>query len=173
MVTRLKQHFQWSLHQQENLVQSKFLSQPIFPMIHRIPTVKLKIPGKVFLKSESRISVTFEIQFLTLATVKKCEKYKKSFSLFFMAANLLSPNSHGCPDRRSGFGPVRGPEFRTNLIWSGPDIHANSCHWQIAQIKNYNLNVAEIWDSDFKNTLPGIVNFTVGILMIQLRHVTL
>ena len=31
----------------------------------RIPTVKLKIPGKAFLKSESRTSVTFK--FLTLA----------------------------------------------------------------------------------------------------------
>ena len=27
----------------------------------RIPTVKLKIPGKAFLKSESRISVTFKL----------------------------------------------------------------------------------------------------------------
>ena len=27
----------------------------------RIPTVKLKIPGKIFLKSESRTSVTFKL----------------------------------------------------------------------------------------------------------------
>ena len=33
----------------------------------RIPTVKLKIPGKLFLKSESRTSVTFKFYFLTLA----------------------------------------------------------------------------------------------------------
>ena len=35
-----------------------------------IPTVKLKIPGKAFLKSGSRTSVTFKLQFLTLATYK-------------------------------------------------------------------------------------------------------
>ena len=34
----------------------------------RIPTMKLKIPGKAFLKSESQTSVTFKLQFLTLAT---------------------------------------------------------------------------------------------------------
>ena len=34
---------------------------------NRIPTVKLEIPGKAFLKSETRISVTFELQFFTLA----------------------------------------------------------------------------------------------------------
>ena len=33
----------------------------------RIPTVKLKIPGKAFLESESRNSVTFKLKFLTLA----------------------------------------------------------------------------------------------------------
>ena len=96
----------------------------------RIPTVKLKIPGKAFSKSESRTSVTFKLQFVTLAiyqwqllglskyaTMKKCEKYKKEF-----------------------------------------------CQWQIAKVKNYNLNVTEILDSDFKNPFPGIFNFTVGIL---------
>ena len=36
----------------------------IFTDIHgRIPTVKLKIPGKAFLKSESRASVTLELYF--------------------------------------------------------------------------------------------------------------
>ena len=33
----------------------------------RIPTVKLKNPGKSFLKSESRTSVTFKLKFLALA----------------------------------------------------------------------------------------------------------
>ena len=37
-------------------LQSKMLS-----FSNRIPTVKLKIPGKEFLKSETRISVTFEL----------------------------------------------------------------------------------------------------------------
>ena len=31
-------------------------------------------------------------------------------------------------------------------------------------VKNYNLNVTEVLDSDFKNAVPGIFNFTVGIL---------
>ena len=34
-----------------------------------------------------------------------------------------------------------------------------------AQVKNYNLNVTEVWGSDFKNAFPGIFNFTVGILV--------
>ena len=34
------------------------------PVVTRIPTVKLKIPGKAFFKSESRTSVT--LKFLTL-----------------------------------------------------------------------------------------------------------
>ena len=43
-------------------------------------------------------------------------------------------------------------------------LSPNSCHWWIAKVKNYNLNVTEILDSDFKNAFPGIFNFTVGIL---------
>ena len=59
----------------------------------------LKIPGKAFLKSESRTSVTFKLLFLTLAiyqwqrlglskyaTMKKCEKRLFYFSDFFMVA---------------------------------------------------------------------------------------
>ena len=42
-------------------------------------------------------------------------------------------------------------------------LSPNSCHWYIAKVKNYNLNVTEIRDSDFKNAFPGIFNFTVGI----------
>ena len=45
----------------------------------RIPTVKLKIPGKAFLKSESRTSVTFKLQFLTL---------KKMVIKFFRDSNF-------------------------------------------------------------------------------------
>ena len=37
------------------------------------------------------------------------------------------------------------------------------------KIKNYNLNVTEVRDSDFKNDLPGIFNFTVGILNMTLK----
>ena len=33
----------------------------ILRVVPRIPTVKLKIPGKLFLKSESRTSVTFKL----------------------------------------------------------------------------------------------------------------
>ena len=32
------------------------------------------------------------------------------------------------------------------------------------QVKNYNLNVTEVRDSDLKNAFPGIFNFTIGIL---------
>ena len=79
----------------------------------RIPTVKLKIPGKEFLKSESRTSVTFKLYFLTLAIYKwqrlglKILKTLYIFHNFFMVAYLLSPNR---------------------------------CHWWIAKVKNYNLN---------------------------------
>ena len=34
----------------------------------------------------------------------------------------------------------------------------------IAKVKNYNLKVTEVLNSDFKNAFPGIFNFTVGIL---------
>ena len=43
-------------------------------------------------------------------------------------------------------------------------LSPNRCHWYIAKIKNYNLNVTELRGSDFKNAFPGIFNFTVGIL---------
>ena len=35
----------------------------------------------------------------------------------------------------------------------------------IAKVIYYNLNVAEVLDSDFKNALLGIFNLTVGILL--------
>ena len=34
----------------------------------------------------------------------------------------------------------------------------------LAKAKNYNLNVTEVRDSDFKNAFYGIFHFTVGIL---------
>ena len=43
-------------------------------------------------------------------------------------------------------------------------LSPNRLHKKIAKVKNYNLNVTEIPDSDFKNAFPGIFNFTVGIL---------
>ena len=42
-------------------------------------------------------------------------------------------------------------------------LRSNRCHWQIANVKNYNLN--EVRDSDFKNAFPGIFDFTIGILL--------
>ena len=36
--------------------------------------------------------------------------------------------------------------------------------------QNYNLNVTEVRDSDFKNAFPGILNFTVGILDVNLNE---
>ena len=56
------------------LIQTKLFSGPWPKLLAqkeasaRIPTVKSKIPGKGFLKSESRTSVTFKLKFLTLAT---------------------------------------------------------------------------------------------------------
>ena len=38
-------------------------------------------------------------------------------------------------------------------------------------VKNFNLNVTEVQDSDFKNAFHGIFNFTVGILGIILKIV--
>ena len=32
--------------------------------------------------------------------------------------------------------------------------------------KNYNLNVTETRDSDFKNSFPGIFSFAVGIILV-------
>ena len=90
---------------------------PVWP---RILTVKLKIPGKLFFKVESR--------------TKKCEKRLFYFSHFFMVAELLSPNRY---------------------------------HWQIAKVKNYNLNVTEVLDPTLKKSFPGIFNFTIGILFPQ------
>ena len=52
-------------------------------------------------------------------------------------------------------------------------LSPNRCHWYIAKVKNYNLNVTEVLVSDFKNAFPGIFNFTVGILVTRLRQVTL
>ena len=46
-----------------------------FRLENMIPTVKLKIPGKAFLKSESRTSVTFKLN-------------KKCFSQFFHGSAL-------------------------------------------------------------------------------------
>ena len=43
-------------------------------------------------------------------------------------------------------------------------LSPNRYHWLIAQVKNYNLDVTEARDSDFKKSFPGIFNFTVGIL---------
>ena len=46
-------------------------------------------------------------------------------------------------------------------------LRPNSCHRWIAKVKNYNFNVPEVRDSDFKNAFPGIFNFTVEILFIS------
>ena len=43
-------------------------------------------------------------------------------------------------------------------------LSPNRCHWQIAKVKNYKLNVTEVRHSDFKNAFHGIFNFTVGNL---------
>ena len=35
----------------------------------------------------------------------------------------------------------------------------------LAKVKNFNLNVTEVRDSDLTKSFPGIFNFTVGILV--------
>ena len=84
-----------------------------------ITTVKLKIPGKAFLKSDSRTSVTFKASYILgkSATMKK--------------------------------------------LWKNTGRQL--------QVKNYNLNVTEVRESDLKNAFPGIFNFTVGILVRNFR----
>ena len=37
------------------------------------------------------------------------------------------------------------------------------------KVKNYNLNITEVRDSDFKNAFRGIFNFTVGILDLKVQ----
>ena len=91
-----------------------------------IPTVKLKIPGKAFLKSESRTSVTFNCYM------------QKLFFIFFTF-------------------------FHGSVLAKSQQLLL----WQIAKVKNYNLNVTEVRDLDFKNAFPVIFNFTVGILTIN------
>ena len=75
--------------------------------------------------------------------MKNCEKpiilkkYKKCFSQLFHD-NGLAKSQVGTP---------------------------NGCHWWIVKVKNYNLNVTEVRDSDLKNAFPVILNFTVGIVV--------
>ena len=51
----------------------------------RIPKLKLKIPGKVFFKSESRTSVTFKLQFLTLY-IYQWQRFGLRMGLFWMVS---------------------------------------------------------------------------------------
>ena len=41
-----------------------------------------------------------------------------------------------------------------------------------SKVKNYNLNVTEVRDSDFKNAFLDIFNFTVGILTIKVSEIS-
>ena len=56
-----------------------------------------------------------------------------------------------------------------NFIMITDLLSPNRCHWWMAKVKNYNLNVTEILDSGFKNAFLGIFNFTVGILILAFR----
>ena len=51
--------------------------------------VKLKIPGKAFLKSESRISVTFKLKFLTLTPQAQLSLQGTFFSFLIMLNSEL------------------------------------------------------------------------------------
>ena len=58
----------WHSKVKNNFQTCSIFSAILILFMHpRIPTVKLKIPRKAFLKSESWTSVTFKLQFLTLA----------------------------------------------------------------------------------------------------------
>ena len=98
----------------------------------------------IFFTVESRTSVIFKLQFLTLAiyklqrlglsksaTMKKCEKRLFYFHIFFLWLRL-SPNR---------------------------------CRWQIVLVKNYNLNVTEVRYPAFSVLFHGVFNFTVGVLI--------
>ena len=59
----------------------------------RIPTVKLKIPGRAFLKSGCRTSVTFKLLFLTLAIyqwLRKSATMKKMWKHFLYLLRRVS-----------------------------------------------------------------------------------
>ena len=109
----------------------------------RNPTVKLKIPGKAFLKSESRTSVTFKT-------------WISSYSFW----PKLSNNGSGWDLSKSA---TMKKLWKTSfdIFW----YFSNRYQCWIDKVKNYNLNVTEIRDSDFKNAFPGIFNFIVGILV--------
>ena len=38
-------------------------------------------------------------------------------------------------------------------------LSPSRCHWKIAKVKNYNLNVTEVRDSDFKNAFSRNFQF--------------
>ena len=101
----------------------------------RIPTVELKIPGKIIFEIRNHKFcyiqvIDFDLSYLPVAAVgtQQVRFHEKIvinifsiFHYFFMVADLLSPNR-----------------------W----------YWWIAKVKIYNLNVTEVLVSDFKNVFP-------------------
>ena len=45
-------------------------------------------------------------------------------------------------------------------------VGTQQVRYYVKNVKNYNLNVTEVRDSDLKNAFSGIFNFTVGILIL-------
>ena len=59
--------------------------------------------------------------------------------------------------------------YFSRFFMVGDLLSPNRCHWQIAKVKNYNLNVTEVLHPTFKKSFPGIFNFTVWILLLTSR----
>ena len=111
----------------------------------RIPTVKLKIPEKSIFEIRIQNScyiqvIVFDLSYLPVAAVgtQQVRFNEKNVKNAFYIFDIFFMVAY-----------LLGP---------------NRCHWQIAKVKNYNLNVTEVRDPDFPILFPGIFNFTVGIL---------
>ena len=104
----------------------------------RIPTVKLKIPGKRFFKVESRTSVTFKLQFLTLDIyqwrrlgLSKSATMKKNVKNVFLTEILDSTLKKRFPGI---FNFTVGILFRIrarnkSIFWLGPSTNQCQAHF--------------------------------------------
>ena len=102
---------------------------------------KLLVPAKIGIKTKTSCP-SFRI-----STVK----LKISEKAFFFSKNILK---------------IKKNSF-SHFFMVAELLSPNRCHWQIAKVKNYNLNVTEVRDSDYKNAFSEIFNFTAGILMVM------
>ena len=101
--------------------------------------------------------------------MKSCFRQKTSLLAIKVSRALL----------RSEIGSRRRNwKFREKHFWNPNSellLHSSYSFWpelstrkkceNIKRVRNYNLNVTKVRDSNFKNAIPGIFNFTVGILI--------